>query len=583
MASSGLQQKVQEETRQFARPSEMSLSPSTTPPSDDSQSVTNDGTATSLPPILLHPTAYAHNFAASALPAPYLPVPIPPVPHHAYTFPPVGQASELPPKVLTKHNSYPLPNTHQYQSPATSQGHSHQVAVEHGRPSSDSQLKGSHPALLRIHGANRAYPYPTPPLGRWPSVSGPDPHAVSIMAPYKTSQSSTMVSTAAPVTVQPSVEQSQGPCTCKDHQHRYDCESHRAPMAAEAHLAPQPRLQASPFRHHPPASDHTADPVGHLSAYAHLPAQPDSDAQVYMSAKMEPTGDPVNETLTWQMQGQPQHCYHHHHHHHHHHIEQEQQQLANSVPADSEPLPVSSNAAHEQFAAPVTSPYDTQRFPPHAMNFSPYAHPNFTHPHDHYAHPPQNGFGTLSGGPHIQPQYQSHQYIHNPVASATPQLASSHPLHVPRNAGNVPDGHTAAYMPMMTYMATPPSSQGPHSDDFGSSYRQGPPMSHLDRLMSGPMHLSPSPASTPDGSQAYPPPASDDVRKPVKSSPHKRYVCPECAKRFTRPSSLRTHLNSHTGEKPFLCVCGRSFSVLSNLRRHERGGCCANKESVAPR
>ncbi|KAI8912127.1 hypothetical protein BC831DRAFT_393796, partial [Entophlyctis helioformis] len=53
----------------------------------------------------------------------------------------------------------------------------------------------------------------------------------------------------------------------------------------------------------------------------------------------------------------------------------------------------------------------------------------------------------------------------------------------------------------------------------------------------------------------------------------KKYECLECSKRFSRPSSLRTHMHSHTGEKPFLCPipeCGRKFSVLSNMRRHMR-------------
>ncbi|KAI8646856.1 hypothetical protein BD408DRAFT_379614 [Parasitella parasitica] len=52
-----------------------------------------------------------------------------------------------------------------------------------------------------------------------------------------------------------------------------------------------------------------------------------------------------------------------------------------------------------------------------------------------------------------------------------------------------------------------------------------------------------------------------------------RYVCPYCKKCFTRPSSLRTHVFSHTGEKPFECPepsCGKKFSVQSNLRRHLR-------------
>ncbi|KAF8894072.1 hypothetical protein BD779DRAFT_1385819, partial [Infundibulicybe gibba] len=52
-----------------------------------------------------------------------------------------------------------------------------------------------------------------------------------------------------------------------------------------------------------------------------------------------------------------------------------------------------------------------------------------------------------------------------------------------------------------------------------------------------------------------------------------KYVCSYCGKGFNRPSSLKIHLNSHTGEKPFICPvesCGRSFSVLSNMRRHAR-------------
>ncbi|KAG7446316.1 uncharacterized protein BT62DRAFT_829378, partial [Guyanagaster necrorhizus] len=56
-----------------------------------------------------------------------------------------------------------------------------------------------------------------------------------------------------------------------------------------------------------------------------------------------------------------------------------------------------------------------------------------------------------------------------------------------------------------------------------------------------------------------------------------KYECTYCGKGFNRPSSLKAcfdiHINSHTGEKPFVCPvesCGRSFSVLSNMRRHAR-------------
>lgn len=53
----------------------------------------------------------------------------------------------------------------------------------------------------------------------------------------------------------------------------------------------------------------------------------------------------------------------------------------------------------------------------------------------------------------------------------------------------------------------------------------------------------------------------------------RRHICPQCGKKFTRPSSLQTHSYSHTGEKPYICGfpgCNRPFSVISNMRRHEK-------------
>ncbi|KAI8047541.1 uncharacterized protein B0P05DRAFT_592622 [Gilbertella persicaria] len=70
-----------------------------------------------------------------------------------------------------------------------------------------------------------------------------------------------------------------------------------------------------------------------------------------------------------------------------------------------------------------------------------------------------------------------------------------------------------------------------------------------------------------------PSPSSVACSSVTSSQAPRRYKCTLCVKRFTRPSSLATHMHSHTGEKPYKCVvegCGRRFSVVSNLRRHSK-------------
>ncbi|KAG0174837.1 hypothetical protein DFQ30_002460 [Apophysomyces sp. BC1015] len=69
---------------------------------------------------------------------------------------------------------------------------------------------------------------------------------------------------------------------------------------------------------------------------------------------------------------------------------------------------------------------------------------------------------------------------------------------------------------------------------------------------------------------SHPPPI---ITLNLREEDPKKYSCPYCQKRFMRPSSLRIHTYSHTGEKPFECTekgCGRKFSVQSNMRRHLR-------------
>ncbi|KAK0447023.1 uncharacterized protein EV420DRAFT_1569499 [Desarmillaria tabescens] len=73
----------------------------------------------------------------------------------------------------------------------------------------------------------------------------------------------------------------------------------------------------------------------------------------------------------------------------------------------------------------------------------------------------------------------------------------------------------------------------------------------------------------------YPPPprSKSSSLSGEDEDEEKRHVCMVCNKAFNRPSSLRIHINTHTGATPFRCPfpgCGRGFNVNSNMRRHYR-------------
>ncbi|KAF9884459.1 hypothetical protein FE257_001720 [Aspergillus nanangensis] len=155
---------------------------------------------------------------------------------------------------------------------------------------------------------------------------------------------------------------------------------------------------------------------------------------------------------------------------------------------------------------------------------------------------------------------------HNaPYASPAPSVASySSPIDPPSAASTMYYSRPAS---SATYQGTvPPPPQSTVSTAAPSAV---PAPSHQQII---------SPVTPAWQHHHYFPPSSST---PYQQN-HDRYICRTCHKAFSRPSSLRIHSHSHTGEKPFRCThagCGKAFSVRSNMKRHERG--CHSGRPVA--
>nr|XP_019962841.1 PREDICTED: transcription factor HIVEP2-like [Paralichthys olivaceus] len=85
-----------------------------------------------------------------------------------------------------------------------------------------------------------------------------------------------------------------------------------------------------------------------------------------------------------------------------------------------------------------------------------------------------------------------------------------------------------------------------------------------------------SQSGTEPGEEGY----SKKEQKPKKPG---KYICHYCGRACAKPSVLKKHIRSHTGERPYPCVpCGFSFKTKSNLYKHRKSHAHAIKAGLVP-
>lgn len=188
-----------------------------------------------------------------------------------------------------------------------------------------------------------------------------------------------------------------------------------------------------------------------------------------------------------------------------------------------------------------------------------------------------------------------------------PAMGRAIPINIPDSAGTRSSDESCTHALSHSYS---PYSASCTSDNFPNTPRQEvSELQPADFRMIYPetvTHQSPRQASkaistTPDSVDLMPGTVSAAKRQdagdvsPSQTEPtnsrskgsgsNGKFECSYCNKKFSRPSSLRTHIHSHTGEKPFRCDapgCGRCFSVHSNLRRHQKSHSVSSISPIKP-
>ncbi|WLF79171.1 DNA-binding transcription factor [Lodderomyces elongisporus] len=230
------------------------------------------------------------------------------------------------------------------------------------------------------------------------------------------------------------------------------------------------------------------------------------------------------------------------------------------------PLPSSSSST----SASASSPYSYQQINPYSTSLAPGYNAVHTHSHQPQMHSSQRypaspasmsdktSISSVASTASMPPLPQPHLYASNTTTMMAPPMPSQ------QQQQQQQQHHQSSLTSSTNLQYAPSANTKGEEIDYSSivSYTISPSLKRKRRQKKSNL-VTPSSSLSLSSSSA-----SSSILDPLNRT--ETYPCPQCDKVFQKPYNLKSHMKTHSTEKPFQCsYCPKTFARSHDKKRHE--------------